>query len=75
MRVTQRSFQFGKKYNLPQYFVSAANGTNVVKVRIKWLFNEMKLIMLICFDYFSTCELLTDVSLTVLLVLYIPNSD
>ena len=32
LSITQRSFQFGKKYGLPQYFVSAADGTNVVKV-------------------------------------------
>nr|CAB3265393.1 rab-like protein 2A [Phallusia mammillata] len=30
--VTQRSFAFGKKHNLRQYFVSAADGTNVVKL-------------------------------------------
>nr|XP_002130574.1 rab-like protein 2A [Ciona intestinalis] len=30
--VTKRTFAFGTKHNLPQYFVSAANGTNVVKV-------------------------------------------
>ncbi|XP_076806895.1 rab-like protein 2A [Clavelina lepadiformis] len=30
--VTQRSFQFGKKHSLPQYFVSAADGTNIVKL-------------------------------------------
>eukprot|EP00039_Didymoeca_costata_P023936 m.8753 g.8753 ORF g.8753 m.8753 type:complete len:210 (-) comp3951_c0_seq1:224-853(-) len=33
--VTQKSFGFGKKHGLPFYFVSAADGTNVVKV-----FNE-----------------------------------
>lgn len=32
MKVTQRSFNFGKKQGLPFYFVSAADGTNVVKV-------------------------------------------
>uniref|UniRef100_H2YY41 Rab-like protein 2A n=1 Tax=Ciona savignyi TaxID=51511 RepID=H2YY41_CIOSA len=32
LSVTKRNFAFGTKYNLPQYFVSAANGTNVVKV-------------------------------------------
>ena len=31
--VTQRSFNFPKKHNLPLYFVSASDGTNVVKVR------------------------------------------
>lgn len=30
--ITQRSFNFAKKYKLPFFFVSAANGTNVVKV-------------------------------------------
>ncbi|KAG7276738.1 hypothetical protein CRUP_030355 [Coryphaenoides rupestris] len=34
--VTQKSFNFGKKQGLPFYFVSAANGTNVVK-----MFREM----------------------------------
>lgn len=32
MEATNQSFAFGKKHNLPQYFVSAANGTNVVKL-------------------------------------------
>ncbi|KAF5905490.1 rab-like protein 2A, partial [Clarias magur] len=32
MRVTQKSFNFAKKQGLPLYFVSAADGTNVVKV-------------------------------------------
>lgn len=32
LKVTQRSFNFGKKKGLPFYFVSAADGTNVVKV-------------------------------------------
>lgn len=33
-KVTQKSFNFGKKHNMPFYFVSAADGTNVVKVSI-----------------------------------------
>nr|XP_046250993.1 RAB, member of RAS oncogene family-like 2 isoform X2 [Scatophagus argus] len=36
LKVTQRSFNFGKKQGLPFYFVSAADGTNVVK-----MFREM----------------------------------
>ncbi|KAF4071980.1 hypothetical protein AMELA_G00269130 [Ameiurus melas] len=32
MRMTQKSFNFAKKQGLPFYFVSAADGTNVVKV-------------------------------------------
>ncbi|XP_075455359.1 rab-like protein 2B [Ascaphus truei] len=32
VRVTQKGFNFAKKYNLPVYFVSAADGTNVVKL-------------------------------------------
>ncbi|KAH0617233.1 hypothetical protein JD844_029101 [Phrynosoma platyrhinos] len=32
MKVTQKSFNFPRKFNLPFYFVSAADGTNVVKV-------------------------------------------
>ncbi|XP_028813424.1 RAB, member of RAS oncogene family-like 2 isoform X2 [Denticeps clupeoides] len=31
-KVTQKSFNFAKKQGLPLYFVSAADGTNVVKV-------------------------------------------
>lgn len=34
MKVTQKSFNFAKKQGLPFYFVSAADGTNVVKVRM-----------------------------------------
>ncbi|XP_006011073.1 RAB, member of RAS oncogene family-like 2 [Latimeria chalumnae] len=32
MKVTQKSFNFAKKLGLPFYFVSAADGTNVVKL-------------------------------------------
>ncbi|TRY56904.1 hypothetical protein DNTS_017065 [Danionella cerebrum] len=32
VKVTQKSFNFAKKQALPFYFVSAADGTNVVKV-------------------------------------------
>uniref|UniRef100_A0A672GPZ0 RAB, member of RAS oncogene family-like 2 n=1 Tax=Salarias fasciatus TaxID=181472 RepID=A0A672GPZ0_SALFA len=32
LKVTQRSFNFAKKQGLPFYFVSAADGTNVVKM-------------------------------------------
>ncbi|XP_066110606.1 rab-like protein 2B isoform X3 [Saccopteryx bilineata] len=35
IKMTQKSFAFTKKYSLPLYFVSAADGTNVVK-----LFND-----------------------------------
>ncbi|XP_064139301.1 rab-like protein 2B isoform X4 [Loxodonta africana] len=35
IKVTQRSFNFARKFSLPLYFVSAADGTNVVK-----LFND-----------------------------------
>nr|XP_033813976.1 rab-like protein 2B isoform X2 [Geotrypetes seraphini] len=31
LKVTQKNFNFAKKLNLPFYFVSAADGTNVVK--------------------------------------------
>ncbi|NXL05858.1 RBL2A protein, partial [Mesembrinibis cayennensis] len=31
MKVTQKSFNFARKFSLPFYFVSAADGTNVVK--------------------------------------------
>jgi len=34
-KVTQKGFQFPKKHNIPLYFVSASDGTNVVK-----LFND-----------------------------------
>lgn len=33
MKVTSKSFNFARKFNLPFYFVSAADGTNVVKVK------------------------------------------
>lgn len=33
--MTQKNFSFAKKFSLPLYFVSAADGTNVVK-----LFND-----------------------------------
>ncbi|XP_071370139.1 RAB, member of RAS oncogene family-like 2 isoform X1 [Centroberyx affinis] len=36
LKVTQKSFNFGKKQGIPFYFVSAADGTNVVK-----MFREM----------------------------------
>ncbi|XP_030071649.1 rab-like protein 2B isoform X2 [Microcaecilia unicolor] len=32
LKVTQKNFNFAKKLNLPFYFVSAADGTNVVKL-------------------------------------------
>ncbi|XP_043296720.1 rab-like protein 2B isoform X1 [Cervus elaphus] len=35
MKMTQKSFNFARKFSLPLYFVSAADGTNVVK-----LFND-----------------------------------
>lgn len=38
MRVTQKSFNFAKKLGLPFYFVSAADGTNVVKVVFQFFF-------------------------------------
>ncbi|KAG9489747.1 hypothetical protein GDO78_005600 [Eleutherodactylus coqui] len=34
-RATQKGFNFAKKHTLPFYFVSAADGTNVVKVKYK----------------------------------------
>ena len=38
MEATQQSFAFGKRNKLPQYFVSAAEGTNVVKVNRKFIY-------------------------------------
>uniref|UniRef100_A0A8C2MTD0 RAB, member RAS oncogene family-like 2 n=1 Tax=Cricetulus griseus TaxID=10029 RepID=A0A8C2MTD0_CRIGR len=35
IQMTQKNFSFAKKFSLPLYFVSAADGTNVVK-----LFND-----------------------------------
>uniref|UniRef100_A0A1A8QLE1 RAB, member of RAS oncogene family-like 2 n=1 Tax=Nothobranchius rachovii TaxID=451742 RepID=A0A1A8QLE1_9TELE len=32
LKMAQRSFNFGKKHGLPLYYVSAADGTNVVKM-------------------------------------------
>jgi Rab-like protein 2 len=31
--VTRKEFKFAAKHNLPFFFVSAADGTNIVKVR------------------------------------------
>ena len=33
-KVTEKSFNFARKNHLPFYFVSASDGTNVVKVSI-----------------------------------------
>jgi Rab-like protein 2 len=33
--VTQKTFAFATKRNLPLYFVSASDGTNVVRVRLQ----------------------------------------
>ena len=35
--VTQKSFAFPLKHNIPLYYVSASDGTNVVKVRSAFL--------------------------------------
>ena len=35
-KVTEKSFNFARKNHLPFYFVSASDGTNVVKVSVKW---------------------------------------
>lgn len=35
--MTQKSFNFARKFNLPFYFVSAADGTNVVKVKLGYV--------------------------------------
>ena len=35
-KVTEKSFNFARKNHLPFYFVSASDGTNVVKVSINW---------------------------------------
>ncbi|XP_025782837.1 rab-like protein 2B isoform X2 [Puma concolor] len=44
IKMTQKSFNFARKFSLPLYFVSAADGTNVVKVivdcRGSLLFND-----------------------------------
>jgi len=32
IEVTKKSFNFAQKHGMPLYFVSAADGTNVVKV-------------------------------------------
>lgn len=33
LQVTRKEFKFASKHNLPFFFVSAADGTNIVKVR------------------------------------------
>ena len=40
MSVTKRSFAFSTQHQLPFYFVSAADGTNVVKVGTRQIFEE-----------------------------------
>ena len=35
-KVTEKSFNFARKNHLPFYFVSASDGTNVVKVSLNW---------------------------------------
>ena len=40
--ITQKSFNFPKKHGLPFYFVSASDGTNVVKVSKYNLNNKIK---------------------------------
>ena len=35
MDVTQKSFAFPLKHNIPLYYVSASDGTNVVKVTVQ----------------------------------------
>lgn len=35
MSMTQKTFSFAKKHNMPFYFVSASDGTNVVKVGLE----------------------------------------
>ena len=47
-KVTEKSFNFPKKYGLPFYFVSAADGTNVVKVII--------IIFLYLHEYYDVCR-------------------
>ena len=40
LSVTNRQFNFSVTHNLPFYFASAADGTNVVKVRSRQIFQE-----------------------------------
>ena len=40
LSVTKRQFAFSTQYQLPFYFVSAADGTNVVKVETRQIFEE-----------------------------------
>ena len=40
-KVTEKSFNFPKKFGLPFYFVSAADGTNVVKVAPPFLVQSL----------------------------------
>lgn len=55
LKVTQRSFNFGKKKGLPLYFVSAADGTNVVKVQSS-LFSFPAVSANVSFSLFSCIE-------------------
>ena len=42
MEVTTKSFAFCTKNNIPLYYVSAADGTNVVKVRVEQISDNLK---------------------------------
>ena len=47
--ITQKSFNFPKKHGLPFYFVSASDGTNVVKVSKCEIWLSLSFILLHCF--------------------------
>lgn len=47
--ITQKSFNFPKKHGLPFYFVSASDGTNVVKVSKGEIWLSLSFILLHCF--------------------------
>ena len=47
--ITQKSFNFPKKHGLPFYFVSASDGTNVVKVSKCEIWLSLWFTLLHCF--------------------------
>jgi hypothetical protein len=56
MDVTQKAFAFPQKHNIPLYYVSASDGTNVVKVLffcgVHFNCLHACMILLHCFSYY-----------------------
>lgn len=57
LQVTRKNFKFAAKNNLPFFFVSAADGTNVVKVSITGVLIMTLLASMLMADVRACCEL------------------